>query len=134
MSSSSSGRDSESPQTRDAPPAPAGAAAAWAGVLLPIAAFIIALNAAYTVVSPSCIRGTEGPLHLSLLAGLVLTLGGLGLSWWSWREAGGRWPDGHGPWKGDRPFMGLVGLSLGLLVVFVITGQWMSVLVLSPCQ
>ena len=106
----------------------------WAGLLAGPVAWLVQFEAVYAVTPLVCAGGDLLPLHLIMLVGLIVALGGCALSWSDWRTAGRGWPSDADEGKFARArFMSVLGLLTGSLFSLLIVAQWLAVLLLDPC-
>jgi hypothetical protein len=108
-------------------------AALWGGLLLPPAAFLLNLEAAYALVPAACRSGSL-PIHLVNAVSLLLALLG-GLIAYRCRETEGTaWPRDESGAVARTRFMARLGVLTSATFVLVILAQWVPGFVLSPCQ
>jgi hypothetical protein len=112
---------------------PRGVLGLWYGLLGGPVAWLLGLQADYSLVRLACAKGTMLPLHLVSLATLLIALGAAAVAWRDWQRAGPEWP-GEGGGVLDRSrFMAAIGLGAGALFSLVILAQWLAKLFLDPC-
>jgi hypothetical protein len=112
---------------------PRGIASLWFAMLAGPVAWMIGLNADYSLVRVACAKGTMLPLHLVTLATLLLAASGGVVAWRDWRRAGGEWPGEAGTILERSRFMSVVGLMASALFALTILAQWAAKLFLDPC-
>jgi hypothetical protein len=106
----------------------------WAGLLVPPAAWLLQLQAAYLMVYVSCATGGNLAYHLASLAALAVAAAGGLLSWRNWRRAGPEVPGERGGPLTRSRFMALLGVLTGALFSVVIIAQWLPGFILPPCN
>ena len=112
---------------------PRGVASLWFAMLAGPIAWMIGLNADYSLVRVACAKGTMLPLHLVTLVSLGVALAGAAVAWREWRRTGEEVP-GEGGSPVDRArFMSAVGIMTAVFFALVIIAQWTAKLFLDPC-
>lgn len=89
----------------------------------------------YALVPLACHRQATWFMHLASLgafAVVLLAMGGAARGWRRQGEQPPRLPDA--PHPGGRRLLAVVGLMLGILSLLVIAGQWLAILLQSPCK
>jgi hypothetical protein len=94
----------------------------WAGVAIPPLAALAGVGLTPALVEAACAGGPTALLHAAVAALLLVSLGGVVLSWRS-RERGGA----------VGGLLGAVGLSVGALSLLVLLGMWAAVTAFDPC-
>jgi len=112
---------------------PRGIASLWFAMLAGPVAWMIGLNADYSLVRVACAKGTMLPLHLVTLLTLLLAASGGVVAWRDWRRAGGDWPGEAATILERSRFMSVVGLMASALFALTILAQWAAKLFLDPC-
>ena len=105
----------------------------WFAVLAGPVAWMIGLNADYSLVRVACATGTMLPLHLVTLVTLLLAAAGGVVGWRGWRRGGGEWPGEGGTVLERSRFMSALGLMASALFALAIVAQWLAKLFLDPC-
>jgi hypothetical protein len=108
--------------------------ALWIGLLVPPAAFLLNLEAAYALVPAACKAGSVVVVHLVHLIFMGLAIFGSVVAWRTWRRSGAAWPGGSGGRIGRTQFMAGLGVLMGIMFVGVILAQWIPSFILDPCQ
>lgn len=111
-----------------------GTWALWGSWLLGPLAWFLHLNASYLLRWPACEAGSALMLHLVTLAALPVALLGVALGWWTWREAGRRWPDAEGGERGRSRFLGMGGVLSSGISAALIVAQEVATLMIEPCR
>jgi hypothetical protein len=107
--------------------------ALWFALLLGPVAWMLGLEADYSLVRVACARATLLPLHAVTLAALALAGAGAWLAWREWSRAGREWPgEAWGPRERSR-FMAAAGFLAALFFALAIVAQWSAKLFLDPC-
>jgi hypothetical protein len=102
----------------------------WIGILLPPAAWSIAMEAIYLTNDYSCYgAGVAGWSHLSAALGVVLCIIGGVIAWTQLPERAG---NDSASLTRDR-FMANLGIVLSLIFALLIVAQWLPMLVGIPC-
>jgi hypothetical protein len=116
-----------------------GVALLWYGFLGGPIAWKLQLMVVYMLVPYACWHDLPITIHLASLVCLALSLSAAWVSWGSWKSVGGH-PIGPGGYDetasatlGRSRFMAVSGVLMGLFFGLMIVGQWIPVLVLSPC-
>jgi hypothetical protein len=112
---------------------PRGIASLWFSMLAGPVAWMLGLNADYSLVRVACAKGTMLPLHLVTLATLALAVAGGLVAWRDWQRAGREWPGEAGTTLDRSRFMSVVGLMGSALFALTIVAQWLAKLFLDPC-
>jgi hypothetical protein len=105
----------------------------WFGLLAPPSAWLLNLEAGYSLAHAACHGSGMLPLHAATVAALVLAaLGGVA-SMVIWRHAGSDWPaDGAGPAERAKLFATL-GLGGAVFFLMLILSQWIPAFIFNPC-
>lgn len=115
-------------------PEPVGAARLWYGVVVGAVAWKVQLLVFYSLVPFACWHGLPVLIHLSSLSALLLALSGGWVGLVSWRRSGRTLEtEVEGTWARSR-FMALSGMVMGPFFGLLILGQWLPILLLSPCD
>jgi hypothetical protein len=120
-----------------------GAAAVWAGVLLPPLGFLFAMEGAYLLVPWACQKGRPGVVWLGLIPGFAILIVGALSAFRVRREMGGGL--GHeftgaggavsiDPTPSRIRFMAAVGVLSSLLFLLLILALAVPIAVLRPCD
>src|SRR4051794_1048378 len=114
------------------PPAPAPRdVGLWAGLLAGPVAWVIELQAVYALAEWACKSGNMVPLHLTVLACLLVALAGV---WISLSHARPPRPAGAADGGDARVrLMAALGMMTGGLFALVILAHWIAVMLLGPC-
>ena len=113
---------------------PRGVAALWFAVLAGPVAWMLGLNAGYSLVRVACAKQNMLYLHAVSLAALLLALAGGWVAWREWGRAGREHPgEGVGPVPRSR-FMVAVGLLASALFSLTILAQWVAGFFFNPCM
>jgi nicotinamide riboside transporter PnuC len=111
-----------------------GIAVLWFAVLAAPLAWMLGLNAEYSLVRVACAKDTSLSLHLVSIATLLLALAGGWVSWRAWKRTGREGPgEGGGTLPRSRMMvaMGLMGSALFSLAILT---QWVASLFFDPCM
>ncbi len=111
-----------------------GRIALWMGPLIGPLAWLIDLQASFSADRWSCENGTAAPLHWATIICLMVTLGGVWLTWRQWSHAGKQWPGEEAGVMPRSRFVSFVGLCVNLIFVLAILAQSVPKWMLSPCQ
>lgn len=111
-----------------------GIAALWFAVLAGPAAWMLGLNAEYSLVRVACAKNSMLYLHAVSLATLLLALAGGWVAWREWRRTGREWSDERGGTIPRSRFMGALGLLASALFTLTILAQWIASFFLNPCM
>lgn len=105
----------------------------WFGLIAPPAAWLLNLEAGYSLAHAACHGSGMLPLHAATVAALVLAaLGGIA-SMVTWRHAGSDWPaDAVGPAERAKLFATL-GLGGTVFFLMLILSQWIPAFIFNPC-
>jgi nicotinamide riboside transporter PnuC len=113
---------------------PRGLAALWFGVLAGPLAWMLGLNAGYSLVRVACAKQNMLYLHAVSLLTLLLALAGGWVAWREWKRTGREWP-GEEPGAIPRSrFMVALGLLASGLFSLVILAQWTASFFFNPCM
>jgi hypothetical protein len=113
---------------------PRAIATLWFAVLAGPAAWIVGLEADYSLVRIACAWETMLPLHLVTVATLSLAAAGGLVARRQWERVGRGWPgEGWGPEARSR-FMAVIGMLASAFFAVAIVAQWISKLFLHPCM
>ena len=110
-----------------------GALRLWVAMLCGPVAWLIGFQADYALVERACVRGIRWPLHLVMLLTVLLTVGGIALSWRLWHRTGSQWPDEAGTATARARFMAMFGLLTGAFFLLLLLAQWAANLAVHPC-
>jgi hypothetical protein len=110
-----------------------GAMRLWVAMLCGPVAWLAAFQGDYARVERACVGRARWPLHLVMGLAVLLTLGGLALSWRLWRGVGRQWPDEAGTATARARFMAMSGLLIGAFFLLLLLAQWWANVVLHPC-
>lgn len=105
----------------------------WLPLLWPLVATLVALEAAYALIGPSCRRDTRLFLHLVVFAMLASTVFTGVLGWRMFREHGRVWEtesDGH---ETRTRFLAILGILGSVTAGLILLAQWMPIFFLHPC-
>ena len=105
----------------------------WYALLAGPLAWMLGLNADYSLVRVACAKGTMLPLHLVTLVTLLLAASGGLVAWREWRRDGAEWPGEEATVLERSRFMSVVGLMASALFSLAILAQWAAKLFLGPC-
>ena len=111
-----------------------GIALLWFAVLAGPLAWMLGLNAQYSLVRLACAKGNMLYLHAVTVLTLALALAGVWMALREWRRTGRHWPDEHGGTMSRSRFMAVVGLMAGALFSLTIVAQWLANVFLNPCM
>ncbi len=106
----------------------------WYAVLIGAAAWKLQLVVFYVLVPYACWHGLPILIHISSLTALLLALSGGWTGLESWRSAGRTMETEIEGVHARSRFMGLSGMIMGPFFGLLIIGQWIPILVLSPCD
>lgn len=106
----------------------------WVALLGGPLAWMLGLNAQYSLVRVACDDNSLLWMHGSSLFTLLLAAGGGWVAWREWNAAGGRWPGEEGGPVGRARFMAAMGLLGSALFGLAIVAQWVASLFLHPCM
>ncbi|HEX9937423.1 MAG TPA: hypothetical protein VGB15_09875 [Longimicrobium sp.] len=113
---------------------PRGIAALWFAVLAGPLAWMLGLNAAYSLVRVACAKNSMLYLHAVSLLTLLLALAGGVVAWREWQRAGREWPGEGGGTLPRSRFMVALGVLASALFSLVIVAQWVASFFLNPCM
>jgi nicotinamide riboside transporter PnuC len=113
---------------------PRGMAALWFAVLAGPLAWMLGLNAAYSLVRVACAKNSMLYLHAVSVLTLLLALAGGLVAWREWQRAGREWPGEEGGTLPRSRFMVALGLLASGLFSLVIVAQWIASFFLNPCM
>ncbi len=108
--------------------------AVWMGVLVPPAAFLLNLEAAYALVPTACSTGSVLLVHLVHLISLAFVFFAGVVALRVWQRSGATWPGGEGGRIGRTRFLSGIGILNSVLFALVILAQWIPSFILDPCQ
>jgi hypothetical protein len=111
-----------------------GLAWLWAGMLVAPVAFLLNLQANYTLTQQLCPGGRMIFLHALTLFFLLAAAGGGLIALRNWKRAGRSWPDESGSRTMRNRFMGAVGVMMSVLCLLIIIAQWIPQFIFNPCQ
>jgi nicotinamide riboside transporter PnuC len=113
---------------------PRGIAALWFAVLAGPLAWMLGLNAEYSLVRVACAKDSMLYLHAVSLLTLLLALAGGWVAWREWKRSGGEWPGEEGGTIPRSRFMAALGLLASALFSLTILAQWVASFFLNPCM
>lgn len=113
---------------------PRGLLALWFALLAGPIAWMLGLNAQYSLVRVACAKGNMLYLHAVTVLTLALALAGVWMAWREWHRAGRAWPDEHAGILPRSRFMAMLGLLAGVLFSLAIVSQWLANVFLNPCM
>lgn len=111
-----------------------GIAVLWFAVLAGPLAWMLGLNAEYSLVRVACAKDSTLSLHLVSLATLLLALSGGWVAWREWTRAGRRDPGEEGGVIPRTRMMAVLGLMASALFSLAILAQWTASLFFHPCM
>jgi nicotinamide riboside transporter PnuC len=111
-----------------------GIAVLWFAVLAGPLAWMLGLNAQYSLVRVACARDNMLYLHAVSILTLLLAASGGWVAWREWRRTGRAWPDEQGGTMARSRFMVALGLLGSALFTLAILAQWVASLFLNPCM
>lgn len=106
----------------------------WAGFLIAPLAFLLNLQADYTLTQKLCPAGPMLILHLLTLLFLLGAVGGGYLAWLNWQRAGLIWPGEAANKHVRNRFLAALGLAFSVLCSLIIIAQWIPQFIFNPCQ
>ena len=106
----------------------------WIGLLLAPAVFFAHLQLGYVLVYRACRYHTTLWVHVVGATAVVLALGGTYTAWHVWTRTGRTMSIEEDGAVARARFLGITGLGSGALFVLLLLAQWLTALVLSPCQ
>lgn len=113
---------------------PRGIALLWFAMLAGPVAWMLGLNAEYSLVRVACAKQNMLYLHsVSLLTLLLAVAGGL-VAWREWKRVGREWPDEEPDAISRSRFMVALGLLASALFSLTILAQWAANLFFNPCM
>jgi hypothetical protein len=111
----------------------AGEFSLWVGVLLPLVASAIYLEALYLLSEYGCKSGNFTANHIAAASTLVLSiLGGL-ISYGNLKRVGLHWPDQQPDPATRSRFMAVLGILISALLSLLVFAQWLPTLLGVPC-
>ena len=111
-----------------------GIALLWFAVLAGPLAWMLGLNAEYSLVRVACAKDSTLSLHLVSLATLLLALSGGWVAWREWGRAGREDPGEAGGVIPRTRMMAVLGLMASALFSLAILLQWTASLFFHPCM
>jgi nicotinamide riboside transporter PnuC len=111
-----------------------GIAVLWFAVLAGPLAWMLGLNAEYSLVRVACAKDTNLSLHLVSLATLLLALSGGWVAWREWKRTGREGPGEGGGTLPRARMMVVMGLMGSALFSLAIVWQWVATLFFNPCM
>ena len=105
----------------------------WFVFLLPPAMALLNLEVGYVLADVACARGSELPIHLIMLASIIIVVIAGIFAWREWVALGEADPGQLSGPVGSRRFMALLGVAGAPLSAFLIISQWLPVFLLPPC-
>ena len=106
----------------------------WAGLLLPVAAWAIQLQATIILVHHACVVGSKTTLHIiSLLAILLVAAGGF-ISWQNWLAAGAEVPSEKSGALPRSRFLSLLSLLVSGLFFLLVIALWLPNFFMGACE
>ncbi|HEX5080713.1 MAG TPA: hypothetical protein VFY40_01610 [Blastocatellia bacterium] len=106
----------------------------WAGIFAGPAAVALNQQIAYLLVTLNCSYGWSAPVTPAMLIGAALAVGGVFISWGSWRRIGGEGEKGGGDATSRSRFMAVFGLLFSGFSALVIVAMWLPVIFYRQCQ
>jgi hypothetical protein len=106
--------------------------ALWAGILAGPVAWAFDLETSYALVHWTCATQQPHLLHVITLLSLLVTAGGVAISWMSWQQA--RTASADRDEIGRARFMAVLGLSAGALFTLAILASAIPRWMLDACQ
>ena len=113
---------------------PSGIAVLWFAVLAGPLAWMLGLNAEYSLVRVACAKQNMLYLHSVSLLTLLLALAGGFVAWREWQRTGREWPDEEPGAIPRSRFMVALGLLGSALFSVTILAQWAANLFFNPCM
>jgi hypothetical protein len=104
----------------------------WTGILAGPVAWAFDLETSYALVHWTCVTQRVQLLHLITLLSLIVTGGGIAISWISWQHA--RAPHASNDERDRARFMAMLGLSAGALFAVAILAGAIPRWVLDACR
>jgi nicotinamide riboside transporter PnuC len=111
-----------------------GIAVLWFAVLAGPLAWMLGLNAEYSLVRVACAKNSNLSLHLVSLATLLLALAGGWVAWREWKRTGREGPGEAGGTLPRSRMMVVLGLMASALFSLAILTQWVASLFFNPCM
>lgn len=108
--------------------------ALWAGVLAPPLAWLLVLQASYSLVTTDCQRARPLLLQGLMIAALALLGAGTLAAWRSWRALRGEPASLESDGPGRARFMALFGLVESAFFTLVILATFLATFILEPCD
>lgn len=108
--------------------------ALWVGVLAPPLAWLIQLQANYSVVTTNCQRARPVLLHGLMLVALGLLGVGALMAWRAWKQVRGEPASLESEGPGRARFMAIFGLVESAFFTLVILATSLSTFILDPCD
>jgi len=106
--------------------------ALWTGILAGPIAWAFDLETSYALVHWTCATQQRHLLHAITLFSLIVTAGGVAISWMSWQQA--RTASADQDEIGRARFMAMLGLSAGALFTLAILASAIPRWMLDACQ
>jgi hypothetical protein len=105
----------------------------WLGLLVPPTAWLLNLEAGYSLSHAACHGSGMLPLHLSSIAALLFAAVGGAISLVMWRRSGSDWPrDAVGGMERGR-LLATLGLGGAVFFIVLILTQWIPAFIFQPC-
>jgi nicotinamide riboside transporter PnuC len=111
-----------------------GIAVLWFAVLAGPLAWMLGLNAEYSLVRVACAKDTNLSLHLVSLLTLLLAISGGWVAWREWKRTGRQGPGEGGGTLPRARMMVVMGLMASALFSLAIVTQWVASLFFNPCM
>jgi nicotinamide riboside transporter PnuC len=111
-----------------------GIAVLWFAVLAGPLAWMLGLNAQYSLVRVACAKNNMLYLHAVSVLPLLLAASGGWVAWREWRRTGRAWPGEEGGTMARSRFMVALGLLGSALFTLAILAQWIASFFLNPCM
>ena len=115
-------------------PGVAGEFSLWAGLLLPVVAWSIYLEALYLLSGYGCQHGNFAANHVAAVLALGTSLFGGAVSFKNLKGAGVQWPDQQPEPLIRSRFMAVLGILTSALLSVLIFAQWLPTLLGVPCD
>lgn len=106
----------------------------WYGLLVGAGAWKLQLVVNYALVPYACWHDLSLLMHAASAATVLLAASGAWVAWGRWKETGVEDDSALGGPLGRSRFMAISGVVLSAFFVFLILGQWIPNLLLSPCD
>jgi hypothetical protein len=107
--------------------------ALWISALGGPVAFLVNLQASYTMVDWACNTGHDWAVHVAHVIALMLAVAAALLGLALWRRVGREWPDSGGSSASRSRLLAAIGALGGALFAVSIVAQWIPVMVLGTC-